>query len=464
MAYLYGLVLAAAFFLLSPTANAQSIPATATPAPTIGKWSAGNGPTTKAFTNAWLACEDNGVRGFGWTYGLLSTVPRAGASPPVHDCNFASPPAPYQGFWSSGTSVVYTCVESGAFLTDPCPVTYSCPTDYTLNGTMCDPVARNDCLQHTGGDAGDYSGLGSVGLKTVCVQDSITTDSGDPAQRGCVLTGTADFAAGDPPRWVARMSWTGGKCAPGEYEPGGTDPTVPNTPEEPDSTKCAPPQLPGTVNGQTVCVDAGPSDPKQQTSTNSSTETKPDGTTVGTGTTSSTECTPTTCTTTTTTTTTTTLPGGSPTSETTTTTGTCSRSSPGCGEEPGEDEPSTFGGTCGAAFACDGDAIMCAVALEQHKRNCALFVDTSTESQLYDTEKGKTGPQYTSETVNLAPSSFSQVNALGGAAQCIQDRVVTVAGSSISLPFSQICSTLQHFGTVLIFISFLVAYRIVSRG
>jgi hypothetical protein len=107
---------------------------------------------------------------------------------------------------------------------------------------------------------------------------------------------------------------------------------------------------------------------------------------------------------------------------------------------------------------------MCAVALEQHKRNCALFVDASPESTLYDSEKGKTGPQYTSETVNLGPSSFSQANALGSAAQCITDKTVTVAGHSVVLPFSQVCSTLQHLGTVLIFISFLMAYRIVSRG
>lgn len=340
----------------------------------------------------------------------------------------------------------------------------TCAATYTENGGTCDPPPLNDCAEHAGGEAGEYSGLGGVGLKTVCVQDSVTTNSGDPAQPGCVLTGQADFAAGTPLHWVAHMTWTGGKCLPGAYEPGGTDPTVPNTPDEPDSTTCAPPKLPGTVNGQTVCVDAGPSDPKQQTSNSSGTETKPDGTTVGTGTTSNTECTPTTCTTTTTTTTTTTLPGGSPTSETTTNTGTCSRSSPGCGEEPGEDEPSSFGGTCGAAFACDGDAIMCAVALEQHNRNCALFVEASAESDLYNAEKGKTGTQYENENVALGTGAFNQSNALGAGAQCIQDRNITVMGNAITLPFSIICSTLQHFGSILIFISFLMAYRIVSRG
>lgn len=463
MAYLYGLVLAAAFFLFSPFANAQSIPATATPAPTVGKWTAGSGPTTKVFTNAVLACQDNGIRGYGWTYGLINTVARSGVTPAVHDCNWTAPPAPYQGYWGS-TSVVQTCVPSGGFLSDPCPVTYTCPANYTLNGSMCDPVAPNQCQELTGSSAGEYSGLGSVGLKTVCVQDSATTNSGDPALPGCVLTGTADFAAGTPYRWVARLSFSGAKCVPGAHTPGSTDPNVPNTPDEPDATPCAPPKLPGTVNGQTVCVDAGPTDPSQQTNTNSTTQTNPDGTTVGTGTTSTTECTATTCTTTTTTTTTTTPPGGSPTTGMTTTTGTCSRSAPGCGQEDGEDEPSSFGGTCGAAFACDGDAIMCAVALEQHKRNCALFVDSSPESDLYNSEKGKTGTQYQNENVALSTGSFNQSNALGAAAQCIQDRTVTVMGNVIVLPFSIICNTLQHFGSILIFVSFLLAYRIVSRG
>lgn len=107
---------------------------------------------------------------------------------------------------------------------------------------------------------------------------------------------------------------------------------------------------------------------------------------------------------------------------------------------------------------------MCAVSLEQHQRNCALFVDPSAESTLYETEKGKTGTQYENQNVAVGSGNFSQTNALGAPAQCIQDKVVTVAGSTITLPFSQICGTLQHLGTVLMFIAFLTAYRIVSRG
>lgn len=107
---------------------------------------------------------------------------------------------------------------------------------------------------------------------------------------------------------------------------------------------------------------------------------------------------------------------------------------------------------------------MCSVALEQHKRNCALFVDATPESDLYNTEKAKTGTQYQNENVALGTGNFNQSNALGTGAQCIQDRSITVMGRLVVLPFSIVCSTLQHFGTILIFISFLLAYRIVSRG
>lgn len=42
---------------------------------------------------------------------------------------------------------------------------------------------------------------------------------------------------------------------------------------------------------------------------------------------------------------------------------------------------SSWGGSCGA-FACDGDAVQCAIAREQHTRNCALFVTETPESIL----------------------------------------------------------------------------------
>lgn len=339
----------------------------------------------------------------------------------------------------------------------------NCNATYTESNGQCNPPPANLCAELAGKPAGWFAGPGSVGPKQLC---DTSLSSGDPSQPHCLITGTADIAAGSPLQWGAMMLVTGTKCLPDPN--GSTDASGSATPP-PDSsgtaapTPCKPGQYTGSVNGTSVCVDPVGSDPVEKTTGTSNTTTQPDGTTVETDQERNTSCNSVTCTTTTTTTTTTTPPGGTPSTETTTTTGTCPRSSPSCADD-GEEEPSSFGGSCGAAFVCDGDAILCSVALEQHKRNCALFVDSSSESTLYESEKGKTGPQYTSQTVPLGSGSFSQANALGASAQCIQDKVVTVAGSTITLPFSQICSTLQHLGTVLLFIAFLTAYRIVSRG
>lgn len=440
MAHLYRLIAVLGLvFLLSPHANAQATPVS----PTYGPW----GPNGDPATYCPAAHNAANIAQFGWSfyrvvYGYQPTY-QTGRCESI--CNNA---ALCQG--STGT---YGTTSGSAVQSR----TYVCPANYAFNAddNLCYPNLNN-CAQFTGSLAGDYNGLGGLGPKTICVQDGIATSSGDSLAPGCVLTGTADFAAGTPYRWVAVMTYTGAKCKPGDFENQGTDPL-----SDPEKTNCPPGKLPGTVNGTEVCVEAGRDDNTQKETQKENTTNNPDGSTTQTQQTQQTTCQGATCTTTTTTTVTTTPVGGGPgTSETTTSTGTCTRGSPGCGDE--ESDPSSFGGTC-AAFACDGDAIMCAVALEQHKRNCQLFVNTSAESDLYESEKGKTGPQYTSEpTVNIGPGSISQSNVLAASAQCISDKTITVAGNTITLPFSQICSTLQHLGTVLLFIAFLTAYRIVS--
>lgn len=140
-----------------------------------------------------------------------------------------------------------------------------------------------------------------------------------------------------------------------------------------------------------------------------------------------------------------------------------------CKENP--DSPmckkSTFGGSCAANFQCDGDAIQCAIAQEQHRRACKLFDDQSPESQLYNDNKGKTGNQTGNlpgnETVNLA-GRINSSDALGAGASGVPDLNVTVWGQSISLPFSQLNPYLAHLGNILLAVSFLLAVRIVTRG
>lgn len=141
-----------------------------------------------------------------------------------------------------------------------------------------------------------------------------------------------------------------------------------------------------------------------------------------------------------------------------------------CKENP--DSPicknGTFGGSCAASFTCDGDAIQCAIAKEQHLRNCKLFDDQSDESLLYDTEKAKdpnrkvTSDLPGNETVDMT-GRIDMSDALGGGG-CISDLSISVLGQSISLPISVICPYLAMLGNVLVAVSLLLAVRIVGRG
>ncbi len=485
MAYLYRLIaLLSLVFLLSPTANAQTetIAATATTTPNRTMWrvqSQTHG--TKFYLSALQSCQ--WVLGVdrGWAAGsvYLQTI-----NSEQYGCRATVPPAPFVADFAFSDRFT-ACVADGATSLGTCEVTYSCPSGYTLQGTSCVRTlcpggtyvqpgqqcpAQNLCtaLATANTPAGEYSGVGSVGTYKVCDSTGISV-SGDPALPGCVVSVEANFAVtvAGLKKWVGLGKFTGAKCSGDPTAPPDSDgANAPATsPTNGAPAPCPPPKVPGTINGTTVCVDAGPTDATEKKGTTSSTTTNPDGSTTQTTNNTTTTCSGAGSCTTTTTTTTTTTPagGGTPTTSTTANTTTCTVGQPGCGDED-EDERSSFSGSCGAAFSCDGDAIFCAVAQEQHKRNCQLFVDQSTESQLYETEKGKTGVQYQNENVPISPSSFSQSNSLGASAQCISDRTVTVWDQSVTLPFSQVCNTLQHLGTVLIFLSFLISYRIVSRG
>lgn len=67
------------------------------------------------------------------------------------------------------------------------------------------------------------------------------------------------------------------------------------------------------------------------------------------------------------------------------------------------------------------------------------------------------------ENVSIGPASFDTSDAIGGGS-CIADKSVTIAGSSISIPFSSVCGHLAILGNVLLAVSFLLAVRIVTRG
>jgi hypothetical protein len=154
----------------------------------------------------------------------------------------------------------------------------------------------------------------------------------------------------------------------------------------------------------------------------------------------------------------------------------CGKEDPGkCVPDPaipdkctGDDgDKSKFGGACAAGFTCEGDAIQCAIAKEQHIRNCKLFDDKTPESELYDKEKGKEGDVTKdlkgNENINMA-GRINSSDALGGGGSGVSDLNLTVAGHSVTLPFSVLNDPLRALGSILVAVSFLIALRIVGRG
>jgi hypothetical protein len=119
-----------------------------------------------------------------------------------------------------------------------------------------------------------------------------------------------------------------------------------------------------------------------------------------------------------------------------------------------------------AGFACEGDAIFCAIAKEQHRRACKLFEDKSPESELYEKEKGKEGAQTSDLPGNREESLMNRISTADafGAGQCIQDLNIVVVGKAVTLPMSKICPILAVIGNIMVGVALLLAVRIVGRG
>ncbi len=137
----------------------------------------------------------------------------------------------------------------------------------------------------------------------------------------------------------------------------------------------------------------------------------------------------------------------------------------------GEDEEKgKFGGSCSAGFTCEGDPLQCAIAKDQHKRNCQMFDDKTPESQLYDTEVAKgTARDVTKDLpgnreVDVSRDLNSDDVLGGGGGRCISDLNVRVWETEVQLPFSKVCGVLGYLGWILVAVSSLVAFRIVSSS
>lgn len=241
---------------------------------------------------------------------------------------------------------------------------------------------------------------------------------------------------------------------------------------------CAdPPKCPGgfggEVNGVEVCVkDDGANVTKSEKETVTK---KPDGSTEKV--TEKTTCQGKTCTTEKTTTNTPAGGGGSTTNVTNVNqpkedycknnadAAQCGKGSKGDGD--GDGKGGSFGGSCSAGFTCEGDALQCSMAQEQHKRACELMSNPSDESKLYDANKGKTGNQTRdlpgNEDVDLSGERIDTSSAIGGGS-CMSDIQISLAGQTASLPLSDLCKWHEYMGDILVAIALLGALRIIAGG
>lgn len=388
---------------------------------------------------------------------------------------------------STGTTTTCTCntgYQENSDSTSCLPVTPPCEAPNVMRDGVCgppDPPKCNyppgapmpDTLFQMGGGA-NYKGGYICYLNCEAVPDMRGQKDGKWYHWGPYKSTGATCAnsTGDS---------TGGQPTPDNPDgvPPPPDPDAPPRdppppPPEPPPEQCKKGTCPGSINGTTVCMPCqetrspqpvpgappnAPPTPPDPTGNNAPPDTK--NTTQ-----SATNCKDGKCTTTTTTSTTDSA------GVTTTNSHTKTESKDDfCTSNPRSSMciDGAFGGACAGGFVCEGDAVQCAMAKEQHSRNCKLFEDfDGEEAQLYQNEKGKEGSVLGSLegniTKTIGASDFDTSDALGAGATCIANKSITVMGTSILIPFSDICPYLAILGNILMSVSFLLAGRIVMRG
>ena len=371
------------------------------------------------------------------------------------------------GSSSAGTRVE-TCVEDTVQHSDIQVVLGSAPVE-CAPPDKCQPLGG----MPTGFPSMDFN----VGPITTADLTGRMGKKGYGCFAGCQVQGTVSgggIFAGSGVVTMSDTSFLPSSCSEDSTgsgsTPSGTTATLPAPP-----SKCSAGQCPGAVNGTEICVPCTVQSSTSSTSS-STTSTTGSGTSTTSSTTSGTKTSVTTCDTSTgqcsTTTTTQTSGGGSGQGGTTTE----KKDSPigdFCKENPKasmckDAEDGKFSGACQGGFSCTGDAIQCAIAKEQHQRDCQFWESESDERALYSQEKGKTGnvtaDNPNNSTFSIGPGSFNTNDAIGSGSGCIQNRTVSVMGWSGLLPFASICPYLSMLGNVLLTVSFLLAARIVTRG
>lgn len=358
-----------------------------------------------------------------------------------------------------------------------------CSAGFVDTGSSCIPEPENDPCEllatHCAGIEGTkqyWNKSGKAGGDWTC--RSATAVMGQEMFPGCTRGcmgenyGSDSSIQNDAGEWFSQgqAKMTGATCDPGVVDDlNAVDPDyekeeTPKKSEAPDSS--CPNGFKGEVNGVSVCV------PPKASSGVTEKEVKDNGDGTKTNTKTEVKCEKGKCevtkTSTTVNNTTNTTVGGSSSTTTVDKKAFCAANNTAdvCKNEHGESEGGgKFGGNCSAGFTCEGDAIQCSIAKEQHKRACEVFDEKNPDYLLYGREKGKQGIQRGEsedggESHDLA--GLIKTESLIGSGSCIQNLTVQFMGKPVTIPFSSLCPYLQMLGNILVAVGMLMAIRIVG--
>ncbi len=441
MAFLYRLV-ALIFLFAASSASASSFAA-------IEYGTAINGPWLPSFA---AACGSrNGVVINGRC--MRSSRPSDSVEYPIFSRSAAACPAN-----SSGPANACVCADG-----------------YTQNGGICEPKGPPDPCEGLEENCAGNSGVSKrfsmpgfrAGVSIVCLPGSDVTGTigmFPNCSKGCtgVVSGTNEFNRKADGSWLTFGSskGNGSTCDPAviaelnkekdpEYEP---DPK-PKLEDLPDAG-CKNGQK-GTIGGVSVCLPFSASTGVTQT------ETKDNGD--GTKTDSKTEvkCENGKCQVTTSSTTTNNTTNNTVNSSSVTTTvdkaDYCSKNKTAgvCKDEQGEEEgKGTFGGSCQGGFTCKGDAAMCAMAKEQHKRNCQMLEeDKDPASFINKAKNGTDGESAKAMQENASEIKIpTQLNktGYGWPRSCPANTRIELGfvNASFEIPFDKLCGPLKIFSDI----------------
>ncbi|MPT53179.1 EB domain-containing protein [Delftia sp.] len=139
----------------------------------------------------------------------------------------------------------------------------------------------------------------------------------------------------------------------------------------------------------------------------------------------------------------------------------------GNGDGDDDEDKSSFGGSCSGGWSCEGDAIQCAIAKEQHKRSCELFQDTDNEAyKLYAKEKDKEGSVLDGLKGNKDVDVSQYVNGgddFIGSGSCPADRKISFSYGEVTIPYSSLCPYISMFGVVIVVCAGIAGARIITR-